>query len=193
MGKRTCSIEGCGSPHYARTMCNSHYQAWRKTGRVGEFPRARANFSSFDEAFAARTERQGDCLVWTGPKTGDGYAVAKVRGVQKYMHVFAWEQAHGPVQAGMQVDHTCWNRACCEVAHLRQATSAQNNANRSGPQPGRVHKLPRNVYRSGKTYGVQIKRGGVARWIGTYATVDEASRAAAEAREFFFGDRAGRG
>lgn len=193
MGKSTCSIEGCNSAHYARAMCNRHYQAWRRAGRADGFARSLARFSSFDEAFAARTERQGECLVWIGPKTEDGYAGTSVRGVRKYMHVHAWEQVHGPVPAGMHVDHICWNRACCEISHLRLATAAQNNAYRSGPQPGRTHKLPRNVYRSGKGYGVQLKRGGVARWIGTYPTVDEASRAAAEAREFFFGDRAGRG
>lgn len=193
MDKSTCSIEGCAATHYARSMCNRHYQAWRKAGRGEGFPRASASFGSFEEAFAARTERQGECLSWVGPKTDDGYAVSSVRRARKYMHVYAWERANGPVPPGMQVDHICWNRACCEVGHLRLATPAQNNAYRSGPQPGRTHKLPRNVYRSGKAYGVQVKRGGVARWVGTYKTIAEADRAAHEARESYFGDRAGRG
>lgn len=192
MNKSTCSIAGCTSAHYARAMCGRHYQAWRKAGGEG-FPRTLANFGSFEDAFVARTERQGECLVWIGPRTNDGYAVQSVQGLRKYMHVYAWERKNGTAPDGMQVDHTCWNRACCEVAHLRLATSAQNNANRSGPQPDRTHRLPRNVYRSGKTYGVQVKRGGVARWIGTFKTVAEADRAAHEARELYFGDRAGRG
>lgn len=30
MAKRTCSIEGCDSPHQARGYCMQHYQKWRR-------------------------------------------------------------------------------------------------------------------------------------------------------------------
>ncbi len=34
MAKRTCSIEGCGTPAWARTYCPAHYRRWRLYGSV---------------------------------------------------------------------------------------------------------------------------------------------------------------
>lgn len=35
MSERTCSIEGCGRRHYARTVCKTHYGAWWRGGGTG--------------------------------------------------------------------------------------------------------------------------------------------------------------
>lgn len=32
MPDRSCSVPGCGKPHYARGYCNPHYQRWKKHG-----------------------------------------------------------------------------------------------------------------------------------------------------------------
>lgn len=32
MGKRTCSIDGCGKPHAARGWCYSHWERWKRHG-----------------------------------------------------------------------------------------------------------------------------------------------------------------
>jgi 5-methylcytosine-specific restriction endonuclease McrA len=32
MADRTCSLAGCGDPHYARGYCNRHWQSWRRHG-----------------------------------------------------------------------------------------------------------------------------------------------------------------
>ncbi len=34
----TCSVEGCGEKHYARTYCKSHYDRVRRTGSVDPRP-----------------------------------------------------------------------------------------------------------------------------------------------------------
>src|SRR5690606_16828984 len=49
-------------------------------------------------------------------------------------HRYVWESVNGPIPEGLVVDHICHNRACVNAEHLRLATRAQNNMNRSGPQ-----------------------------------------------------------
>ena len=57
-----------------------------------------------------------DCLLWTGYKDHDGYGR---RHNGRSAHQIAYEQAHGPIPPGMDVDHTCFVRACINPEHLR--------------------------------------------------------------------------
>lgn len=42
MAQSTCSIEGCGKPHLARSWCSMHYRRWRVTGSTADpIPRPR--------------------------------------------------------------------------------------------------------------------------------------------------------
>lgn len=41
-------------------------------------------------------------------------------------HREAWEAVHGPVPAGLELDHTCGVKACEEVSHLEPVTSREN-------------------------------------------------------------------
>lgn len=36
MAQSTCSIEGCGKPHLARSWCSMHYRRWRVTGSTDD-------------------------------------------------------------------------------------------------------------------------------------------------------------
>lgn len=92
-------------------------------------------YSDPADALAARSERQGDCLIWTGGTNGkSGYGLIKVKGKMRTAHSVAYELAHGPLKEGEQVDHRyrC-SRLCIESSHLRAATHAQNQWN-SGAQ-----------------------------------------------------------
>lgn len=62
------------------------------------------------------------CQLATGRRDKDGYAYhGKSRA-----HRVAWEAEHGPIPAGMEVQHDCKRRACCNVAHLRLVTRSEN-------------------------------------------------------------------
>lgn len=107
-----------------------HWKRWRKYGDPqGGVP----HYTSSEESFAARTEWQGDCLVWVGGKTADGYGRITAGG-KTFAHRYAWERENGPIPEGMQVDHICWNRACVNAQHLRLATRYENARNLSGPR-----------------------------------------------------------
>ena len=167
-----------------------HYQRWLRHGDPrGGGP---AHYSTPEEAFAARTERRGKCLIWTGAKDNTGYGRLQVNGRLATAHRYAYEEAHGPIPDGMVIDHICHKRTCVNVDHLRLATRQQNSANRSGVRGFRKHNLPRGVYPNGPKYMATVGHLGVSYYFGTYATPEEASAVAVRARHDLFGEFAGR-
>ena len=185
MNKSTCNIGECGRPTRARGLCSKHYMRWLRHGD----PRGGGRrYSTPEEAFAARTERLGKCLIWTGAKNSDGYGYLQVNGRITQVHRYAYEEAHGPIPDGMMIDHICHNRTCVNVDHLRLATAAQNNSNLAGAT-ARSSTGVRGVYPRGSRFRVGIK----SRWYGTFDSIEEASRVAARERPRLFGEFAGRG
>ena len=187
---KTCSIDGCDGKFYGRSWCQKHYRLWYDHGD----PQAdrRKNYATPQDAFRARTVRDGDCLVWTGALKENGYATLRHGGRLVYVHRWAWEAANGPTPEGMQVDHTCWNRACVELSHLRLATSAENTRNMSGPM--KTNSLGvRNVYKKRGRFHVSVMRDGKVYSAGPFHTLKRAGQEAQALRATLFGAFAGRG
>lgn len=150
-------------------------------------------FMTPEEAFAGRTERHGDCLIWTGARSSDGYAKMKAGGKVRTVTRWLWEKEHGPIPEGMRVDHAfhC-DTACVEISHLRLATPSQNAQNRKGPRTNSKTGV-RNVYPHGNKFRVIVTKDGVLGHYGTYSTVQEAAEVAEKVRRELFGTYAGRG
>jgi hypothetical protein len=68
---------------------------------------------------------QTGCLVWTG-SMNDGYGQVSVEGRMVRVHRFVYETLVGPIPEGLVIDHTCRNRACSNVQHLRVVTHRVN-------------------------------------------------------------------
>lgn len=65
------------------------------------------------------------CWLWTGARAKRGYGNFGIGGGQTVAaHVYAFEERHGPVPAGKQVNHACHNRLC--VRHTYAGTQQQN-------------------------------------------------------------------
>jgi len=50
------------------------------------------------------------------------------RGAMQYVHRVMYEEDVGPIPDGLEIDHLCRNRACCNPAHLEPVTHSENVA-----------------------------------------------------------------
>lgn len=114
--------------------------------------------------------KKSECWTWSGAKKPTGYG--NVRRNKKYTtaHRVAWELTFGQIPNGMQIQHSCDNRSCCNPSHLMLGTvmsnyidmvkknrSRSNHKNRKYGENNHNHKLTaaavmdiRSSYASGK-------------------------------------------
>lgn len=120
---KACTIEGCDKPVRARGWCAKHYTRWHKYGD----PREVHLVIDDDHArFWAFVDRSGDCWIWTGSLTHNGYGRFWYRGKQRRAHRVIYELEVGPIPDGHQVDHLCGNPRCVRPTHLEAVTPREN-------------------------------------------------------------------
>jgi len=132
---KTCSIEGCVKKHYARGWCGMHYQRWRLLGAPGE-PAPRFDHRIIEEKFWDYVDRKPSrkpCWEWLRAPNADGYGVVR----DKYRgscpaHRVAYELTFGPIPEGLEIDHLCRNRICCNPWHLEAVPPRENKMRGEG-------------------------------------------------------------
>lgn len=85
---------------------------------------------------------ENGCIVPTSHKlNNDGYFRKVINGKHKMYHRYVYEQEHGSIPDGYEIDHKCKNRSCCNVDHLQRMLSsehrAKDNMERSGNFSGK--------------------------------------------------------
>lgn len=68
----------------------------------------------------------GGCWLWTGGLSAAGYGRIRVDGTLHYTHRFVYEHEVGPIPAGLEIDHLCRVRSCCNPEHLEAVTHGEN-------------------------------------------------------------------
>ena len=97
----------------------------------------------------------GDCWEWTGG-TSAGYGVVKIDASPRHAYRYVWEVLVGPIPPGMQLDHLCRNRRCCNPDHLEVVTQKINTLRGFGA--GAVN-AKRNVCPQGHPYDTLLRNG----------------------------------
>lgn len=88
------------------------------------------------QKFIERTRRdENGCLIWTATINSAGYGNFKVGKISS-AHRFAYEYFIGPIPDGLDIDHLCRNRACCDPLHLEAVPRRINLAR--GQMPNMV-------------------------------------------------------
>ena len=110
-------------------------------------------------------DEDSGCWVWQRSINADGYGVTSTP--QRHSvgaHRAYYEEHHGPIPAGLEIDHLCRNRACVNPAHLEAVTKLENV--RRGTRPkldvARVREI-KTCLRNGEPHHLIAERFGVVR------------------------------
>jgi hypothetical protein len=78
----------------------------------------------------SRVDRSGPCWIWLGPKRGGGYGHVtrweSGKTVNAVVHLVVYELMRHPIPDGLEIDHLCRNRSCCNPDHLEPVTTTVN-------------------------------------------------------------------
>ena len=70
----------------------------------------------------------GFCWAWTGAINSRGYGCIGINGKSQLSHRVAYELLVGAIPAGLQIDHLCRNKKCCNPSHLEPVTAKVNSS-----------------------------------------------------------------
>jgi hypothetical protein len=74
----------------------------------------------------SRVSQVDGCWICSYAKDSSGYPQISVDGRMKLVHRITYEAVNGLIPAGLQIDHLCRKRDCCNPAHLEAVTPREN-------------------------------------------------------------------
>lgn len=85
-----------------------------------------------------QVDPESGCWEWTAHRSPEGYGTigwTREPGdtVSVYAHRLSYEMHHGPIPAGLVVDHMCNNRGCVNPDHLQAITHRANCLRSTSP------------------------------------------------------------
>jgi hypothetical protein len=81
-------------------------------------------------SFWSKVEKTWGCWIWHGAHDSCGYGHFTMDGKKIGAHRMAWFLTNGEMPS-QEIDHTCRNRTCVNVAHMRDVSHKENIHNSS--------------------------------------------------------------
>ena len=150
-GLRSGLKRSCGCLWRERMRGEALSRFWEKVDKNGPIPEHRPDL--------------GPCWVWTGGRVRNGYGMTHLPGLGRLAHVIAFVEHVGPVPEGLELDHLCRVRHCCNPKHLEPVTRRENIMRGDGPDVTRVRFAAITHCPAGHTYDaantlVKVYAGG---------------------------------
>lgn len=105
------------------------------------------------------------CWIWQRGLDKGGYGVIYVDGKHDRAHRYFYEQKHGPIPPGLDGDHLCRIRACCNPDHIEPVTRSVNVLRGERWPSGRMRRQDWNAIRDLLEWPDLTEREIVARLI----------------------------
>lgn len=121
---RLCKC-GCGSPTKPAVRTNPRLNAVK--GMPTTYLRGHHRRTNKAPACGYIVDPVTSCWNWALSLDRGGYGKITIGGRKGRAHRLIYERAKGPIPDGLDLDHTCRNRACVNPAHLEPVTQTVNN------------------------------------------------------------------
>ena len=131
---QACSVTDCSRTAAKRGWCFMHYTRWHRHGD----PLVKKSSASRSPVSLGRLLTRvvwtpAGCWEWQGA-LNQGYGVATCDGERGRVHRLVYARLVGEPPAGLDLDHLCRNRKCCNPLHLEPVTRAENLRRGIGPE-----------------------------------------------------------
>ena len=110
----------------------------------------------------------GECWMFTGSISPNGYGKIRApnaagRQCTRNAHRVSYEIHVGPVPDGLELDHLCRRRACCNPAHLEPVTRRENTLRGNAPDAVRSVNGSKTMCKHGHPFSGEnlvLRKGG---------------------------------
>lgn len=186
MRNSTCTFPGCERPHESKGHCKAHAKQRRKGHELSPIKSRALPYKLETPGQYYVNSGANECWEWLGTIEAVGYGVIYRDGKLRKAHRVVWEDLVGQIPEGLVLDHRCHNKSCVNPSHLRVVTQKQNIEHLRGANKNSRSGHRNVIQLKNGSYSVQLRHNRKLITVGTFVELDDAVKAAAEARAKYF-------